>query len=125
MKNESPGLQYSFQGSQAEMVDGLSSLKISFVFALLGIYAMLAIPFRSYVLPLIVIVSIPFGIIGAIFGHLMLGYELSILSMLGIVALSGNVVNNVLVLINYANELRIDSTQSPLQIIKTASIQRL
>ncbi|MDZ4151842.1 efflux RND transporter permease subunit, partial [Methylicorpusculum sp.] len=125
LKNEFPGLQYSFQGSQAEMADSLSSLKISFVFALLGIYAMLAIPFRSYVLPLIVIVSIPFGIIGAIFGHLLMGYELSILSMLGIVALSGIVVNDALVLINYANELRVDSTKSPLQIIKTASIQRL
>jgi len=89
------------------------------------IYAMLAIPFQSYVLPLVVIISIPFGIIGAIFGHLIMGYGLSILSLLGIVALSGIVVNDSLVLINHANQLR---TQHPektaLNIIKTASIQR-
>ncbi|GAB4264187.1 MAG: efflux RND transporter permease subunit [Methylomicrobium sp.] len=120
-----PGLQYSFQGSQAEMADNLSSLKISFTLALLAIYAMLAIPFRSYLLPLIVIVSIPFGIIGALFGHILMGYDLSILSMLGIVALSGIVVNDALVLINYANELRLVSSKSPLQIIKAAGIQRL
>ncbi|MBE0434702.1 MAG: efflux RND transporter permease subunit [Methylomicrobium sp.] len=124
LQEEFPGLQYSFQGSQAEMADNLSSLKISFVFALLAIYAMLAIPFRSYILPLIVIVSIPFGIIGALLGHLLMGYDLSILSMLGIVALSGIVVNDSLVLINYANEHRIGSTKTPLQVIKAAGIQR-
>ncbi|HRQ06035.1 MAG TPA: efflux RND transporter permease subunit, partial [Nitrosomonas halophila] len=124
LKEAFPGLQYSFQGRQAEMADSMNSLKLSFVLALLAIYAMLAIPFRSYILPLIVIVSIPFGIIGAIFGHLLMGFDLSILSMLGIVALSGIVVNDSLVLINYANTLRTGSHASPLQIIKTASIQR-
>ena len=121
---EFPGLRYSFQGSQAEMAESIGSLKISFVFAVLAIYAMLAIPFQSYVLPFIVIVSIPFGIIGAIFGHLLMGFDLSILSMLGIVALSGIVVNDSLVLINYANELQASSGKTPRQIIKTASIQR-
>ena len=125
LKEKFPGLQYSFQGRQAEMADSMSSLKISFVFALLAIYTMLAIPFRSYILPLIVIISIPFGIIGAIFGHILMGFDLSILSMLGIVALSGIVVNDSLILINYANELRLGSIASPLQIIKAASIQRL
>jgi multidrug efflux pump subunit AcrB len=65
-----PGLHYSFEGKQADMADSVGSLKLSFVFAVLAIYAMLAIPFKSYILPLIVIVSIPFGIIGAIFGHI-------------------------------------------------------
>ncbi|MGR9115993.1 MAG: efflux RND transporter permease subunit [Gammaproteobacteria bacterium] len=124
LMQEFPGLRYSFQGRQAEMAESLGSLKISFVFAVLAIYAMLAIPFQSYILPFIVIVSIPFGIIGAIFGHLMMGFDLSILSMLGIVALSGIVVNDSLVLINYANELQANSTKSPRQIIKMASIQR-
>lgn len=119
-----PGLRYSFQGSQAEMAESLGSLKISFVFAILAIYAMLAIPFQSYILPFIVIVSIPFGIIGAIFGHLLMGFDLSILSMLGIIALSGIVVNDSLVLINYANELRASRARSAFQVIKTAGIQR-
>ncbi|MCK5354552.1 MAG: efflux RND transporter permease subunit, partial [Methyloprofundus sp.] len=100
-----PDLQYSFQGRQADMADSVGSLKLSFVFAVLAIYAMLAIPFKSYALPLIVIVSIPFGIIGAIFGHLIMGFNLSVLSMLGIVALSGIVVNDSLVLISQAINL--------------------
>ena len=120
-----PGLQYSFQGRQADMAESVGSLKLSFVFALLAIYAMLAIPFQSYILPLIVIISIPFGIIGAIFGHLIMGYGLSILSMLGIVALSGIVVNDSLVLINHANHLRtVHPEKTAANVIKMASIQR-
>ncbi|MDT8425399.1 MAG: efflux RND transporter permease subunit [Methyloprofundus sp.] len=119
-----PGLQYSFQGRQADMAESVGSLKLSFIFAILGIYAMLAIPFKSYVLPLIVIVSIPFGIIGAIFGHLLMGYSLSILSLLGIVALSGIVVNDSLVLISQAVDLEHHQHLTPKEIIKTAAIQR-
>jgi len=120
-----PDLQYSFQGRQADMAESLGSLKLSFIFAILIIYAMLAIPFQSYTLPLIVIVSIPFGIIGAIWGHLLMGYGLSVLSLLGIVALSGIVVNDALVLINYANQLAQQHPEkTALTIIKTASIQR-
>lgn len=119
-----PGLRYSFQGQQADMAKSLGSLKLSFIFAILVIYAMLAIPFRSYSLPLIVIVSIPFGIIGAIFGHLIMGYGLSILSMLGIVALSGIVVNDSLVLISQAVKLAEQQHLTAKEIIKMASIQR-
>ncbi|TXK93027.1 hypothetical protein BMR02_15875 [Methylococcaceae bacterium HT1] len=106
------------------MADSIGSLKLSFIFATLAIYAMLAIPFRSYALPLIVIVSIPFGIIGAIFGHIIMGFNLSVLSMLGIVALSGIVVNDSLVLISQAVNLEKNTSLSPSEIIKTASIQR-
>jgi len=119
-----PSLRYSFQGQQADMAKSLGSLKLSFIFAILVIYAMLAIPFRSYSLPLIVIVSIPFGIIGAIFGHLIMGYGLSILSMLGIVALSGIVVNDSLVLISQAVKLAEQQHLTAKEIIKMASIQR-
>jgi len=125
MVKQYPGLQYSFQGRQADMAESVGSLKLSFIFALLAIYAMLAIPFQSYSLPLIVIISIPFGIIGAIFGHIIMGYGLSILSLLGIVALSGIVVNDSLVLINHANQLRTEHPdKTAANIIKTASIQR-
>ena len=70
---------------------------------MLGIYFLLAIPFRSYSQPLIVMIAIPFGIAGAVLGHLLMGYNLSLMSMMGIVALSGVVVNDSLVLIDYAN----------------------
>lgn len=119
-----PGLEYSFEGQDADMADSMSSLKISFVLAVLAIYALLAIPFQSYLMPLIVITTIPFGIIGAIFGHLLMGYDLSIMSLLGIVALSGVVVNDSLVLIDHALHLRKDSDKSAAEIIRTAATQR-
>ncbi|NOQ63194.1 MAG: MMPL family transporter [Methyloprofundus sp.] len=119
-----PDLKFSFQGQQADMADSVGSLKLSFIFAVLVIYAMLAIPFNSYLLPLIVIVSIPFGIIGAIFGHLIMGFNLSILSMLGIVALSGIVVNDSLVLISQAVNLEKSTDLSPKDVIKAAAVQR-
>jgi len=125
MLKQYPGLQYSFQGRQADMSESLGSLKLSFVLAVLVIYAMLAIPFQSYILPLIVIISIPFGIIGAIYGHLLMGYGLSMLSMLGVVALSGIVVNDSLVLINHANQLSLQyPDKAAINIIKMAAIQR-
>jgi multidrug efflux pump subunit AcrB len=71
--------------------------------ALLVIYAMLAIPFNSYIQPIIIMVSIPFGIVGAVIGHLLMGYSLSVMSLFGVVALSGVVVNDSLVLIDFAN----------------------
>ncbi|MCK5924830.1 MAG: efflux RND transporter permease subunit [Methylococcales bacterium] len=119
-----PDLSYSFQGAQSEMANSLGSLKLSFLIAIIIIYMMLAIPFQSYILPLIVIISIPFGIIGAILGHLMMGYDLTVLSMLGVVALSGIVVNDSLVLIEHANQLQQQHQKTVFQIIKMASIQR-
>lgn len=119
-----PGLQYSFEGQQADVAESIGSLKLSFVLAILGIYALLAIPFQSYVMPLIVIVSIPFGVIGAIFGHLLMGYDLSIISLLGIVALSGIVINDSLILIDHASHLRRHTSHLSAEIIKMAAIQR-
>lgn len=101
-----PGLSYSFQGRQQDMRESLTSLKSGFVLALLLIYVLLGIPFRSYVQPMIVMTSIPFGLVGAVLGHLLMGYSLSVISMMGLVALSGVVVNAALVLIEYANRLR-------------------
>ncbi|PKM12663.1 MAG: AcrB/AcrD/AcrF family protein [Gammaproteobacteria bacterium HGW-Gammaproteobacteria-3] len=124
LMNQYPGLSYSFQGKQAEMADSMGSLKISFVLALCAIYAMLAIPFKSYTLPLIVIITIPFAAIGAVFGHMLMGYDLSIISILGMVALSGIVINDSLVLIDYAKELKYNSSDSAFSIIRTAAIQR-
>ncbi|WP_340123884.1 efflux RND transporter permease subunit [Methylobacter svalbardensis] len=119
-----PGLQYSFEGQQADVAESIGSLKLSFVLAILGIYTLLAIPFQSYVMPLIVIVSIPFGMIGAIFGHLLMGYDLSIISLLGIVALSGIVINDSLILIDHASHLKRHTSHLAEEIIKMAAIQR-
>jgi multidrug efflux pump subunit AcrB len=100
------GLDYSFEGRQADMAESMQRLLPMFFLVLLVIYVMLAVPFRSYLQPLVVMMAIPFGLVGAVVGHMLMGYNLSIISMLGIVALSGVVVNDSLVLIDYANGLR-------------------
>lgn len=108
-----PGLNYSLEGEQASQQESLSAMAIGFALAMLLIYGLLAIPFRSYVQPLIVMLSIPFGIIGAVAGHFLLGYGLSIISLFGIIALAGVVVNDSLVLIVATNQLR-DEEHIPL-----------
>jgi multidrug efflux pump subunit AcrB len=102
-----PGLRAGFTGTEKERADSLTQLKSHYLLALLGIFALMAIPFRSYLQPLLVMSAIPFGIAGAIAGHLVTGYDLSMLSVLGIIALSGVVVNDSIVLVDHANrELR-------------------
>jgi len=118
-----PGLGFSFEGHQADMRKSLSSLVTGSLLALFAIYALLAIPFKSYSQPLIIMVSIPFGIIGAILGHIIMGYSLSLNSIFGVVALSGVVVNDSLVLIDFANR-RVREGASHLEAIHSAGIQR-
>ncbi|WP_320172448.1 efflux RND transporter permease subunit [Maridesulfovibrio sp.] len=103
LKADYPGLGYSFEGRQADMQESTDSLITGLMMAMLVIYALLAIPFRSYFQPLIVMLCIPFGIVGAVIGHILLGYSLSLMSLFGIVALSGVVVNDSLVFIDYVN----------------------
>ena len=119
-----PGLGFGWEGQQADMRESMQSLYIGFLFAMGIIYVMLAIPFRSYIQPLIVMVAIPFGIIGAVLGHQLMGYSLSLMSMMGIVALSGVVVNDSLVLIDYANRLVRNEGLSAFEAIHRAGVRR-
>lgn len=98
-----PGLTFDLEGEEKERRESMASMKSGFLLALFAIYALLAIPFRSYSQPLIIMSAIPFGIVGAIAGHLIMGFNLSILSIFGIVALSGVVVNDSLLLIDRVN----------------------
>ncbi len=100
------GLGVSLEGEQAAQREALGALGIGFLFALFGIYALLAVVFRSYAQPLIIMLVIPFGLVGALLGHLAMSYSLSLMSMMGIVALSGVVVNDSLILIVAINEFR-------------------
>jgi len=77
------------------------------------IYALLAVAFGSYTQPLIVMVAIPFGIVGAVIGHILLGHDLSLISVMGLIALSGVVVNDSLIMIDYANRQRGDRSDAP------------
>ena len=101
-----PGTAWNFQGEQRDQRNAMEELQFYGLLALLAIYILLAIPLRSYTQPIIVMAVIPFGIIGAVGGHVLLGLELSIMSMCGIVALAGMVVNDSLVLVDYVNRMR-------------------
>ncbi len=101
-----PGVRYAFQGMQAEQAEGVAGLQVGFGVALLAIFALLAIPLKSYVQPLIIMSAIPFGLVGAIWGHMLMGVNLSFMSMFGLVALSGVVVNDSLVMVSYINQKR-------------------
>ncbi|MDA3873164.1 MAG: efflux RND transporter permease subunit [Kiritimatiellae bacterium] len=106
LRSEFPGLTWTFQGSQADMRESTRALWGGFALAMAMVYAMLAIAFRSYSQPLIIMVAIPFGLVGAVIGHILLGFDLSLISLMGLVALSGVVVNDSLIMIDYANRNR-------------------
>ncbi len=101
-----PGVSFNFEGEQADQAESVREIGIGFLFALVGMYVLMAIPLRSYLQPLIIMTVIPFGIVGAVIGHILMKTELSIMSMCGIVALSGVVVNDSLVLVDYVNRNR-------------------
>ncbi|WP_144804842.1 efflux RND transporter permease subunit [Maribacter sp. MAR_2009_72] len=106
LRADFPGITWSFEGSQADMRESTNTLKAGFSIAMLLIYALLAIAFSSYIQPLIVMTAIPFGIVGAVIGHILLGYDLSLVSLMGVIALSGVVVNDSLIMIDFANKRR-------------------
>lgn len=106
LNSEFPGLMYSFEGEQREQKDIAVSLGSGAGIALLAIFAILAVQFRSYSQPSIIMSAIPFGLVGAVFGHVVMGFNLSILSFFGIVALTGIVVNDSLIMIDLINRRR-------------------
>jgi multidrug efflux pump subunit AcrB len=101
-----PGLSYDLGGEQERQAETLGALALGYVLALIVMFSMLAIVFRSYLQPVLVMSAIPFGIVGAVWGHVLMGFTLSLMSMMGLVALSGVVVNDSLVLIDAINRHR-------------------
>jgi multidrug efflux pump subunit AcrB len=122
LRADYPGLTWSFEGSQADMRESTNSLWSGFSMAMLIIYALLAIAFSSYSQPIIVLSAIPFGIVGAVIGHILLGYDLSVVSLMGVIALSGVVVNDSLIMIDYANKQR--ESSSVYEAIHEAGLRR-
>ncbi|MGH0036636.1 MAG: efflux RND transporter permease subunit [Myxococcota bacterium] len=118
-----PGLSYDLEGEQREQQKTMGALIRNFGFALVVIYALLAIPLRSYFQPLIIMAVIPFGLVGAIAGHLLMGMNLSMMSVFGVVALTGVVVNASLVLVHYVNTRR--EAGDPLEVaVHNAGVAR-
>jgi multidrug efflux pump subunit AcrB len=101
-----PEVVFSFEGEQREQREVLSSLGRGWAVALLVVYALLAVPLRSYLQPLIIMSAIPFGLVGAVWGHFVMGHDFSMFSILGMVALSGVVVNDSLIFVDCANQKR-------------------
>ena len=123
MMARNPGMTFSLQGEQREQSKMLQSLIRNYSLALLVIYSLLAVPLRSYTQPLIIMAVIPFGLVGAVIGHLIMGLGISMMSIFGIVALSGVVVNSSLVLVHYVNTRR--AAGDPLEeAVRVAGVAR-
>lgn len=118
-----PGVDYSLEGEAKEQRESFGSLAWGLVFVFFIIYALLAIPFKSYMQPLIVMSVIPFGMIGAVMGHWVMGMELTIMSLLGMLALIGVVVNDSLVLVDFINKKR-EEGGDLLETVKMAGAAR-
>jgi multidrug efflux pump subunit AcrB len=123
LKNRYPGLRYTIEGEGKEQKESFQDIILGFAIAIVGIYALLAIPFKSFSQPLIVLAAIPFGIAGALLGHIIMGHNLSMLSIFGIVGSAGVVVNDSLVLIHAANRFR-DKGLSAIDSVKQAGSLR-
>jgi multidrug efflux pump subunit AcrB len=105
-----PGVSYSFEGEQRERSRAMGGLQIGFALSILAIYGLLAVPLRSYLQPLVIMSAIPFGVVGAVLGHGIMGRDIVFFSLLGIAALAGVVVNDSLVLVDYVNQHRARGT---------------
>jgi multidrug efflux pump subunit AcrB len=123
LRKSHPDVVTNIEGEALEAKEGNQTLLSAFLLALLTMYALLAIPFRSYVQPLIVMSVIPFGLVGAVMGHWIFQEPLSQLSTYGIVALAGIVVNDSLVLVDYINRRRLEG-ESLLEAVRTAGVAR-
>ncbi len=101
-----PGLRYTMEGEQKDRADSMASLSRGFMMAVLMIFVLLAVLFKSYSQPLVVMSAIPFGLVGAVWGHILMGLDLTLISVFGLVALTGVVVNDSLIMIDFINRAR-------------------
>ncbi len=98
-----PGVSYDLEGQAKRTEESINSLVKGFSLAFMVMFLLLASQFRSYIQPVIIMTAIPFGIIGAIIGHFIMGLDITMISIFGIVALSGIVINDSLILIDFIN----------------------
>jgi multidrug efflux pump subunit AcrB len=103
LRKRRQGVDYSFEGNEKRRNESIESLEHGYTLAAMGIFFLLATRFRSYIQPIIIMTAVPFGLVGAVAGHLIMGIDLTLFSLFGIVALSGIVVNDSLILIDFVN----------------------
>ena len=118
-----PSVQYGVEGASKDQQDFLSQLGFAAIGALFLIYGLIAIPTKSYAQPIVIMSVIPFGIIGAIFGHFVLGKTINMMSMFGFIALTGVVVNDSLIMVDFINKAK-GSGLRMIEIVTQAGTQR-
>lgn len=118
------GVTYTFEGPMKDQRETMADMKLGLVIGLILIYVVLAWVFGSYGWPVVVMAVIPFGLVGAIFGHILMGLDLTILSMFGFFALSGIVVNDSIVLVTFYKSLREKGLEVQKALVE-AACQRL
>ena len=101
-----PGVSYGLEGSSQDQVEFIGKIINALIIAMFLIYALIAIPLHSYSQPLIIMAVIPFGAIGAVFGHIVMDRAISMFSMFGLIALAGVVVNDSLIMVDFINKAR-------------------
>lgn len=119
-----PGLTTSFEGERKQQMETLGGLFSGLILAMFAIYGLMAIPFKSYFQPLIVMTAIPFGVVGAFWGHLIVGITANVLSMCGMLALAGIVVNDNLVLVHAINRERRERGRGIMEAVVIGGTQR-
>nr|VFJ63976.1 MAG: Multidrug efflux pump subunit AcrB [Candidatus Kentron sp. FM]VFJ64412.1 MAG: Multidrug efflux pump subunit AcrB [Candidatus Kentron sp. FM]VFK15035.1 MAG: Multidrug efflux pump subunit AcrB [Candidatus Kentron sp. FM] len=123
LRGDRPQVHYSLEGEMREQRESMASLVAGILFVLFAVYALLAIPLRSYLQPLLVMFIIPFSVIGALLGHMIMGMNLTMMSLLGLLALIGVVVNNALVLVDYI-DLRVEKGVDVTEAVSMAGVAR-
>ena len=118
-----PGLEYDLEGQEKRTRESLGSLKNGYVLALMGMFLLFASQFRSYIQPVIIMMAIPFGLIGAIAGHLVMGLAITMISIFGIVALSGIVVNDSLILIDFINRAARNGMEIETAVVQSGKVR--
>ncbi len=116
-----PGVRFSLSGSSQEERDFVANLGVASLVALFMIYALIAVPLKSYAQPIIIMSVIPFGLIGAVIGHIVLGKAISMFSMLGLVALAGVVVNDSLIMVDFVNRARLAGMSAVEAVIESGA----
>ena len=123
-RSKYPELRFRWEGQQEETRESFMSLAIGFAVAMAAMYLLLVFEFRSYLQPWIVLAIVPFGMVGAIFGHAIMSLPLTLFSMFGMVTLAGVVVNDSIVLVDFINQC-IRKGMPPVEAIVTAGSRRL
>ena len=119
-----PELRFRWEGQQQETAESFQSMLIGFGAAMLGIYLLLVLEFKSYLQPLLILTIVPFGIVGAVYGHLFMGLSLTLFSLFGMITLSGVIVNDSIVMVDFINRA-VRSGMPLLEALETAGQRRL